>query len=96
LLDEIEQAGVFWRRCLKLVHQGVCSLAHIFYRFRQRSEIGLPPGGTMVKYDFLDAERVRKAHSVKQISPLLQSLATWLTRIPDLRYDKIFPDRIAA
>jgi hypothetical protein len=50
----------------------------------------------MVKYDFLDAERVRKAHSVQQMSPLFQNLATGLARIPDLRYVKIFPDRIAA
>ncbi|MGA7983451.1 MAG: hypothetical protein WCA32_24910 [Chromatiaceae bacterium] len=50
----------------------------------------------MTKYDFLDGERVRKAHSVRQIPPVFQSLATELARIPDLRYIKIFPDRIAA
>jgi hypothetical protein len=50
----------------------------------------------MAKYDFLDGERVRKAHAVRQIPPVLQSLATGLARIPDLRYIKIFPDRIAA
>jgi hypothetical protein len=50
----------------------------------------------MATYDFLDGERVRKAHAVKQIPPIFQSLATALARIPDLRYIKIFPDRIAA
>jgi hypothetical protein len=50
----------------------------------------------MAKYDFLDGERVRKAHSVKSIPPVFQRLATSLARIPDLRYIKIFPDRIAA
>jgi hypothetical protein len=50
----------------------------------------------MVKYDFLDGERLRKARSVRQIPPILQSLSTSLARIPDLRYVKIFPDRITA
>ena len=50
----------------------------------------------MAKYDFLDGERVRKAHSVRNIPPVFQSLAISLTRIPDLRYIKIFPGRIVA
>jgi hypothetical protein len=50
----------------------------------------------MAKYDFLDGERVRKAHSVRQIQPIFRSLVTALARIQDLRYIKIFPDRIAA
>ncbi len=50
----------------------------------------------MAKYDFLDGERVRKAHSVRNIPPISQSLAMSLARIPDLRYIKIFPGRIAA
>ncbi len=50
----------------------------------------------MPKYDFLDGERVRKAHSVRSIPPLFQSLAISLADIPDLRYIKIFPGRIAA
>ncbi|MGA7981782.1 MAG: hypothetical protein WCA32_16355 [Chromatiaceae bacterium] len=50
----------------------------------------------MVKHDFLDGGRVRKAHSVRQIPPVVQSLATGLARIPDLRYIKIFPNRIGA
>jgi len=50
----------------------------------------------MTKYDFLDGERVRKAHSVRNVPPVFQSLAISLTRIPDFRYIKIFPRRIAA
>ncbi len=50
----------------------------------------------MAKYDFLDGERVRKAHSVRNIPPVFQSLATSLARVPDLRYIKIFRERIAA
>ena len=50
----------------------------------------------MAKYDFVDGERVRKAHSVRNIPPIFQSLATSLACIPDLRYIKIFPGRIAA
>lgn len=50
----------------------------------------------MAKYDFIDGERVLKAHSVRNIPPVFQSLATSLADIPDLRYIKIFPERIAA
>lgn len=50
----------------------------------------------MAKYDFIDGERVRKAHSVRNIHPVFQSLVTSLVRIPNLRYIKIFPERIAA
>ena len=50
----------------------------------------------MAKYDFIDGARIRKAHSVKHIDPVFRSLATALARIPDLRYIKIFPERIAA
>jgi hypothetical protein len=37
-----------------------------------------------------------KAHSVRSIPPVFQSLATSLARIPELRYIKIFPNRITA
>jgi hypothetical protein len=50
----------------------------------------------MVKYDFIDGERIRKAHSVKRIDPVVRSLATALARIPELRFIKIFPERISA
>jgi len=50
----------------------------------------------MAKYNFIDGERIRKAHSVKNIDPVFRSLATALACIPDLRYIKIFPERIAA
>jgi hypothetical protein len=50
----------------------------------------------MAKYDFIDGERIRKAHSVKRIDPVIRSLATALACIPELRYIKIFPERIAA
>lgn len=50
----------------------------------------------MGKYDFLDGERIRKAHSVKNIQPIFESLAKSLASIPNLRYIKIFPKRIVA
>ncbi len=50
----------------------------------------------MSKYDFLDGERIRKAHSVKNIQPVFESLAKSLASIPNLRYIKIFPKRIVA
>jgi len=53
-------------------------------------------GHTLAKYDFLDGERIRKAHSVRRIEPTFQRLATRLAQIPELRYIKIFPQRLAA
>jgi hypothetical protein len=50
----------------------------------------------MAKYAFLDGERIRKAHSVRRIDPIFRDLAMGLTRIPELRYIKIFPERLAA
>ncbi len=35
----------------------------------------------MAKYDFLDGERIRKAHSVKYIEPVVQRLTTSLAQI---------------
>lgn len=50
----------------------------------------------MAKCDFLDGERIRKAHSVRRIEPIFQRLATSLAQIPELRYIKIFPERLTA
>lgn len=50
----------------------------------------------MAKYPFLDGERIRKAHSVRCIEPIFQHLAMHLAEIPELRYIKIFPQRLAA
>jgi len=50
----------------------------------------------MAKCDVIDGERIRKAHSVKKIDPIFRNLATALAHIPDLRYIKLFSERIAA
>jgi hypothetical protein len=50
----------------------------------------------MAEYAFIDGERIRKAHSVRRIDPIFQDLALGLARIPELRYIKIFPERLAA
>jgi hypothetical protein len=50
----------------------------------------------MAKYAFVDGERIRKAHSVGRIDPIFRDLAMGLTRIPELRYIKIFPERLTA
>jgi hypothetical protein len=50
----------------------------------------------MARYAFIDGERIRKAHSVRQIDPIFRYLAIGLARIPELRYIKIFPERLAA
>jgi len=50
----------------------------------------------MAKYAFLDGDRVRKAHSVRRMEPIFQHLTMSLVKIPELRYIKIFPERLAA
>ena len=50
----------------------------------------------MAKYAFVDGERIRKAHAVRRIDPIFQDLAVGLARIPELRYVKIFPERLTA
>jgi hypothetical protein len=42
----------------------------------------------MDKHEFIVGERIRKAHSVKRIDPVVRSLATDLARVPELRYIK--------
>jgi hypothetical protein len=43
----------------------------------------------------IDGERIRKAHSVKRVEPIQERLAIALGAIPELRYIKIFPERLA-
>jgi len=50
----------------------------------------------MVKSTFIDGDRLRKAHSVRQVEPIFRLLATSLAQIPELRYIKIFPERLTA
>ena len=50
----------------------------------------------MANNDVIDGQRVRKAHSARNIHPVFLNLATALARIAQLRYIKIFPERIAA
>jgi len=50
----------------------------------------------MATYAFIDGERIRKAHSVRRVDPIVQGLAAGLARIPELRYVKLFPERLTA
>jgi hypothetical protein len=50
----------------------------------------------MSKQDFLDGDRIRKAHAVRRIAPIFRSLAMGLSEIPELRYIKLFPGRLTA
>ena len=50
----------------------------------------------MVKSTFIDGDRLRKAHSVRQVDPIFRLLATSLVQIPELRYIKISPERLTA
>jgi hypothetical protein len=58
--------------------------------------VRVPGGQTLAKYDFLDGERIRKAHSVRHIESIFHRLAMSLAQIPELRYIKIFPERLTA
>ena len=50
----------------------------------------------MAQPDFLDGERIRKAHSVRRIEPIYANLAMSLAEVPELRYIKLFPERLTA
>jgi hypothetical protein len=40
----------------------------------------------MVQSKFIDGERIRKVHSVRQVEPIFRLLATSLAQVPELRY----------
>ncbi len=50
----------------------------------------------MAGNEFLDGDRIRKAHSVRRVQTIFKRLAVGLSGIPELRYIKIFPDRLTA
>ena len=47
-------------------------------------------------HPFIGGERVRKASTVERIEPMYEDLATGLSAIPELRYIKLFPQRLSA
>ena len=47
-------------------------------------------------YSFIDGDRIRKARTVRSSAPIYESLATGLGAIPELRYIKLFPQRLSA
>ena len=47
-------------------------------------------------YSFIDGDRIRKTRTVRSIAPIYESLATGLGAIPELRYIKLFPQRLSA
>ena len=51
---------------------------------------------TVKKPDFIDGERILKAHAVGSVEPIFEKLARSLAEISELRYIKIFPGRITA
>ena len=50
----------------------------------------------MAKSTFIDGERIRKAHAVRQVPRIFELLAISLAQVPELRYIKIFPERLSA
>lgn len=48
------------------------------------------------KHTFIDGERIRKATTLRRVEPIYEALATVLAEIPELRYIKLFPGRLAA
>ena len=50
----------------------------------------------MGKHDFVDGERILKAHAVRRVEPIFEKLARSLAEVSELRHIKIFPGRITA
>ncbi len=50
----------------------------------------------MARSTFIDGERIRKARSVRQVPRIFELLAISLAQVPELRYIKIFPERLSA
>ncbi|EIC21645.1 hypothetical protein Thi970DRAFT_01862 [Thiorhodovibrio frisius] len=50
----------------------------------------------MAKRNLINHERVMTARTVRDIHPVVRRLATDLAGVPDLKYVKIFPRRVAA
>jgi hypothetical protein len=50
----------------------------------------------MARSSLFDGDRIRKAHSVSRIDPVTLDLVRRLAEIPELRYLKVFPQRLAA
>jgi len=48
------------------------------------------------KHSFIDGERIRRGSTLRRVEPVHERLATGLAAIPQLRYIKLFPDRLAA
>lgn len=45
---------------------------------------------------FIDGDHIRKARAVRQIAPIYERLSNELNTVPQLRYIKIYPGRLAA
>ncbi|MBK1717218.1 hypothetical protein [Thiocystis violacea] len=45
---------------------------------------------------FIDGDRIRKARTLRSIEPIYERLAVGLSAIPELRYIKLFPQRLSA
>lgn len=45
---------------------------------------------------FIDGDRIRQARTLRSIEPIYEHLAVGLCAIPELRYIKLFPQRISA
>ncbi len=50
----------------------------------------------MKRPGFVDGKRILKAHAVRRIEPIYEKLAKSLAQMPELKYIKIFPDRVTA
>lgn len=50
----------------------------------------------MAKPDFVDGERILKAHAVRRVEPIFEDITRSLAEISELHYIKIFPGRITA
>ena len=48
------------------------------------------------KHSFIDGERIRRGSTLRRVEPVQEHLASGLAAIPELRYIKLFPGRLAA
>jgi hypothetical protein len=46
--------------------------------------------------EFIDGKRILKTHAVRHIEPTYEKLAKSLGEMPELKYIKVFPNRVAA
>ena len=66
-----------------------------YYDYEQTAAFVLK-SNHMGKSDFVEGEKIKKAHAVRRVEPIFEKLARSLAEISELSHIKIFSGRIAA